>query len=66
MEITKLEPVTRTYCDVCGKECTGCYYGDVDGEGIQRDICGRSSHGKSCYEKFRFKRAVNAGDIDFN
>ena len=66
MQVTKLENVTRTYCDVCGLECAGTYYGDVDGEGVQRDICGRRTEGKTCHEKFTFKRAFNAGDIDFN
>jgi len=68
MRVTKLEEVTRTYCDICKNDITreGCY-GYYDNYGKPVDICtGNYSLGLSCEQTFLKKRGYIAGDIDFN
>jgi len=65
MEVTKMESVTRIYCDVCKQDITNSNrYGDTNADGSKADICTGGGH-PSCYDKWKFARDYIAGDHSF-
>ena len=69
MKITRMESVTRTYCDVCKRDITmSNRYSTYDNEGNEVDLCMSSvpRGDLSCEKKFEFKKKYISGDVDFN
>lgn len=70
MKITKLEEVTRTYCDICNTDITReAQYGYYNVNGNPVNICSgrpRPVGTQSCEERFLARRAYLSGDRDFN
>ncbi len=70
MEVTRLEQVTRVYCDVCFEEITNRtrrIYVDTKGEPVT--ICDNGQQFKgdvTCDVKFLTMRSYLSGDKDFN
>jgi hypothetical protein len=65
MKETKIEAVTRVYCDVCGDDITNASrIGDTNSDGTRADIC--MDYGNpSCHEKWKFARDFISGDNSF-
>lgn len=68
MKVTKMEEVTRTYCDVCKKDITASNrLSKCDNDGNPIDLCmSYVPKGElSCEQKFMFKKKYISGDVDF-
>lgn len=77
MKITRLEEVTRTYCDMCGKDITHeNKYGLIDNDGNYKDVCTGypktwlkswqlPKEAQTCEQWFLQDKALKAADIHF-